>query len=303
MIHRAVSRSSASSRSMASCGRSSASGPAAEPGAITRSRGAAATRSPASPRRRAAVGQHVGEAGARRQADHVRDHGFLQVGADQRDVRLVAGQGDGEVGRHQAGAVAERAPVTRIDVAAGPQRAGEHVRQLGEVPADRRPGDGDRQLERGPLQRQAHQHRHVELGRDRAACGSAGPCGPARKARIRPISRPTSNPLGKMSSGFGLDALDGGMALLMIDPPDGLASSAVSCATWLFSELSWLWSEFSCSSAAARCGELSGRLADLDGQLRRGRLQAADPGLQGRDLALGGGGRARAGVGQVRLRE
>ena len=64
-----------------------------------------------------------------------------------------------------------------------------------------------------------------------------------------------------MSSGFGLDGLDGGRALLMIDPPDGLARAAVSCATWLFSELSWLWSDFSCSSAVARCEEFSGRLA------------------------------------------
>ncbi len=56
---------------------------------------------------------------------------------------------------------------------------------------------------------------------------------------MRPIRRPASNPLGKMSNGFGLDALDGGMALLMIDPPEGLVSSVVSCATWLFNELSW----------------------------------------------------------------
>ena len=47
----------------------------------------------------------------------------------------------------------------------------------------------------------------------------------------------------------------------MIDPPDGLARAAVSCATWLFSELSWLRSELSCSWAAARCDELIGRLA------------------------------------------
>ena len=64
-----------------------------------------------------------------------------------------------------------------------------------------------------------------------------------------------------MSSGFGLAASAGGMALLMTDPPDGLARAAVSCATWLFSELSWLWSEVSCSLAAARWDELTGRLA------------------------------------------
>ena len=81
-----------------------------------------------------------------------------------------------------------------------------------------------------------------------------------RKARIRPISSPASKPLGMTSSFFGLDGLDGGVALLMMDPPDGLASSAVSAATWLFSESSWLWSEVSCCWAVARCDELLGRL-------------------------------------------
>ena len=73
-------------------------------------------------------------------------------------------------------------------------------------------------------------------------------CGPriapvpavGQEGQHQPDQQAASSPLGTMSSGFGLDGFGGGMALLMIDPPDGLASAAVSCATWLFSELSWL---------------------------------------------------------------
>ena len=159
------------------------------------------------------------------------------------------------------------------DVAARPQRAGEDVSQLGEFPAERRTRRGDGQLDRR-ASAAGHHHRHIDLGQVARPADPAVPPVPD-EARIRPISRPTSSPLGTTSSFFGLDGLDGGVALLMMDPPEGSASSAVSSATWLFSESSWLWSEVSCCWAVARCDELLGRLPTSTDQLGRRRLQGA----------------------------
>ena len=174
------------------------------------------------------------------------------------------------------------APVTRMTWLPAP------VRPVDERASSRRnpgrPATGGRRWPARPptcFCRQAHQYRHVDL--DQIPRRPDPPVSLVHdEGEDQADRRPTSNPLGKMSNGFGLDGLDGGRALLMIDPPEGLVSSVVSAATWLFNELSWPWSEFELLGAAARCDELVRQAANFNGQFCRRRFQGADPGLRAR---------------------
>ena len=56
---------------------------------------------------------------------------------------------------------------------------------------------------------------------------------------MRPMSRPATSPPGKMIFFFGLLGVAGGVALLMIEPPEDAAAWADSDAAWLASDLSW----------------------------------------------------------------
>ena len=84
-----------------------------------------------------------------------------------------------------------------------------------------------------------------------------------RNATIRPMSNPSTRPLGMISSFLGLLGLPGGVATLLTDPPLVFASSPLVVAYSWVSLLSLLLSESSWAVSAARCGEFDGRVPIL----------------------------------------
>ena len=75
------------------------------------------------------------------------------------------------------------------------------------------------------------------------------------------MTRPATNPLGSTIFFLGAVGLDaaGGVASLMMDPPELAAAAEVSAATWLDNWVSSLLSAFSWVCALALVGELLGR--------------------------------------------
>ena len=218
---------------------SSASGPADEPGGITRSRGAAASRCSVSPTRMPSASMSV------------------RPGPDGSPV--ISG-------------ITEPSRSAQISVTSGwlRDRAAARLAATRLAPWPREtPGTRITCRPRpiAPMTTCASSENSRPTGDRGAAIASSGPGLPAgrlistgtssRDDILRPAD-PAPSAVGEVrehqadhqagqqparhdeQSASGWQALAGGMALLMIDPPDGLASAAVSCATWLFSELSWL---------------------------------------------------------------